>query len=94
MTGFGRWPSPCPRDEGTDAGYGLRWRSDLLTPIGPASQLGGVALLDTRELVFGHVPFLGDHLQQELGIDSEYRCPAPYRAGFRAVRIFDHAVLA
>ena len=61
---------------------------------GPASQLGGVALLDTRELVFGHAPFPGDHPQQELGIDSEYRCPAPYRAGFRAVRIFNHAVLA
>jgi hypothetical protein len=61
---------------------------------GPASQLGGVALLDTRELVFEHVPFLGDHPRQELGIDSEFRCPAPYRERFWAVRIFDHAVLA
>ena len=65
-----------------------------LRPSGPASQLGGVALLDTRELVFEHVPFLGDHPQQERGIDSEYRCPAPYREGFWAVRIFNHAVLA
>lgn len=47
-----------------------------LRPSGSASQLGGVALLDTRELVFEHVPFLGDHPQEELGIDSEYRCPA------------------
>ena len=62
-----------------------------LRPSGPASQLGGVALLDTRELVFEHVPFLGDHPQQELGIDSEYRS---YREGFRAVRVFNHAVLA
>ena len=30
----------------------------------------------------------------ELGIDSEYRCPAPYWEGFWAVRIFNHAVLA
>ena len=28
------------------------------------------------------MPFLGDHPRQERGIDSEYRCPAPYREGF------------
>ena len=64
-----------------------------LGPSGPTSQFG-VALLDTRELVFEHVPFLGDHPQQELGMDSEYRCPAAYRKGLWAVRIFTHGVLA
>jgi hypothetical protein len=65
-----------------------------LRPSGATSQFGGVALLDTRELVFEHVPFLGDHPQQELGMDSEYRCPAAYRKGLWAFRIFTRAVLA
>jgi hypothetical protein len=65
-----------------------------LRPSGSASQLGGVALLDTRELVSEHVPFLGDYPQQEPGIDCAYHCPVPYREGFWAVRIFTHAVLA
>jgi len=46
-----------------------------LCPSGSASQLGGVALLDTRELVFEHVPFLGDYPQQEPGIDCAYHWP-------------------